>query len=267
MKLQLILASVLFVWVTSCKKEMATTAENTQAQLPTAAKAKASKTNFFKGPEVTMGNGKARSVIELDKTGKPVALTIEMTNAALMGLPEEETEFLLPLHSKAKEATPFDHITVNWNPHGHEPEHVYDRPHFDFHFYKMSIQDRLAIPLFNDITAALFDNFPPAGYIPPTYIPIPGGVPQMGKHWVDVTAPELNGQPFTKTFIYGSYNGQVTFFEPMATLALIQSKAVSQNAIPAPQFYAPTNTYYPTVYRIDADESNHYVSLTEFMWR
>lgn len=267
MKLQLVLASVLFVYLTSCKKEMATSAGSSQDLLSATTQARSGKNQVFKGPEVMMGNGKARSLVVLDETGKPLALTIEMTNAALTGLPEEGAEYLLPLHQKARDLTPFDHLAVDWNPHGHEPQHVYDLPHFDFHFYKISLQDRLSIAPYSSATAALFDNFPPSGFMPATFIPTPGGVPQMGKHWVDVSSPEFNGHPFTKTFIYGSYNGQVIFFEPMITLALIKSNTISQTNIPVPQSFAPTNTYYPTVYRIGADESNHDVSLAEFMWR
>ncbi len=50
-----------------------------------------------------------------------------------------------------------------------------------------------------------------------------GGVPQMGAHWVDVTSPELNGSTFAQTFIYGSYDGQVNFYEPMITLDFLKN--------------------------------------------
>ena len=267
MKIKFILASALFLFLTACKKEVITTAVSPFNELASTSISKENKIKIFKGPQVNMGNGKVRSVLTLDEMDKPLSLTIEMSNAALTGLPTEETEFVLPLHLKAKEATPFDHIGVNWNPHGHEPNHVYDMPHFDFHFYKISLQERLAIAPYGGASVALFDNLPPTGYMPQTYIPTPGGVPQMGKHWIDVTSPEFNGQQFTKTFIYGSYNGHVIFMEPMVTLSLIESGINSQTDIKIPQFFGPINTYYPTVYRIEADASSHYVSLAQFIWR
>lgn len=267
MNLKYILAPALFLFLTACKKEVATTAVSPFNELASTSLFKENKTKIFKGPEVNMGNGKARSVLILDQMDKPLSLTIEMSNAALTGLPTERTEYVLPLHLKAKEATPFNHIAVDWNPHGHEPNNMYGSPHFDFHFYKISLQERLAIAPYSGASVALFDNFPPEGYMPPTYFPTPGGVPQMGKHWADRTSPEFNQQLFTKTFIYGSYNGQVIFMEPMITLELIKSKANSQTNIKLPEFFAPTNTYYPTVYRIEADAASHLVSLAQFVWR
>ena len=267
MKLKFILPSALFLFVTGCQKEVATTAVSPVNELALISLSKENKTKIFKGPEVRMGNGKARSVMIFDEMDKPLSLTIEMSNAALTGLPTEFTEYVLPLHLKAKEATPFNHIGLNWNPHGHEPNSVYGQPHFDFHFYKISLQERLAITPYGGASVALFDNLPATGYMPLAYKPTPEGVPQMGKHWIDVTSPEFNGQSFTKTFIYGSYNGQVIFMEPMITLELIQSGANSQTDIKLPEFFAPTNTYYPTVYRIEADAASHFVSLAQFVWR
>ena len=38
----------------------------------------------------------------------------------------------------------------------------------------------------------------------------------MGVHAVNPSAPEFHNQPFTATFLYGYYNKQQTFIEPMA---------------------------------------------------
>ena len=179
----------------------------------------------------------------------------------------KERQFFLPLHKKAREATPFDHIDINWNPHGHEPEMVYGLPHFDFHFYKISRSEQLSI-----VPGPLMDLLPPPGAVPPTYVPTPGGVPQMGKHWIDFTSPELspvNPKIFTKTFIYGSYNGKVIFEEPMITLAVLQRGRSSSTNIPQPQVFLPANTYYPTVYNISLNSKSekHIVTLSDFIYR
>jgi hypothetical protein len=131
--------------------------------------------------------------------------------------------------------------------------------------------ERLAIPAYSEATAA-FDNNPPAGYLPASYIAPPGGEePQMGKHWVDATAPELpwnGGAKFTKTFIYGSYNGQVNFIEPMVTLELINSGVASSTPIPQPELFKEKK-YYPTVYNIYRNNGNQtiLVSLSHFVLR
>ena len=234
--------------------------------------------NTFYGPVVQMGNGHARSWINVTHDNKALALGVEITDEALQNLPdipEEErdfisgpADFLLPLHQKAKELTPYDHICINWNAHGHEPAGLYDIPHFDFHFYRMALIEQMAIPAYN-LAPILFDNGPAAGYMPDLYFHAPGGVPKMGAHWIDLLTPELYGQPFTYTFIYGSYNGNVTFNEPMITMATIQGGNTIHKEIRQPLYFSPTNKYYPTQYSIWKDDSNnkHYISLDEMVLR
>ena len=160
--------------------------------------------------------------------------------------------------------TAFDHITVNWNVHGHEPAHVFDVPHFDFHFYMISVAEQTSIPPY-PLAPADFDNLPPPSYWPDMYFPTPQGVPGMGKHWADgFFAP-----PFSKTMIYGSYKGKFTFVEPMITMSTIMSG--TSYSIPYRQLhvFVPDHKFYPTVYNIykDAATGKHYVTLSNFVWR
>jgi hypothetical protein len=231
------------------------------------------KYNTFYGPQVQMGNGHIRTWVNIAHDGKALAIGVEMTDGALTNLPQDPTDFaaatfILKLHQKAKAVTPFDHAMIDWNVHGHEPAGIYDVPHFDFHFYKISLAARMAIPPY-EVDPAGFEVPLPAGYMPPMYVRIPGGVPQMGAHWADVTSPEFHGGGFTSTFIYGTYNGNVAFEEPMITLATLQSGNTIQKNIPQPQYYDPTNTYYPTQYSIWQDPANarHYVSQNNMVWR
>ncbi|MEO6707916.1 MAG: DUF5602 domain-containing protein [Ginsengibacter sp.] len=231
------------------------------------------KYNTFYGPQVKMGNGHVRTWVNITHAGKPLALGVEMTDGALTNLPQDPTDFAaatftLRLHQKAKAVTPFDHAVIDWNVHGHEPDHVYDVPHFDFHFYKISLEAQMAIPPY-EVDPSGFDVPLPDGYMPPMYVRIPGGVPQMGAHWADVTSPEFRGDGFTTTFIYGTYNGHVIFDEPMITLAVLQSGNTIQKEIAQPSYYDPTHTSYPTQYSIWQDMKNkrHYVSLNNMVWR
>ncbi len=231
------------------------------------------KYNTFYGPTVQMGNGHSRSWINILHDGKPLAIGIEMTSGALQGLSEDPEDFagstfIFPLHQKAKGITPFDHLVINWNVHGHEPQHVYDVPHFDFHFYKISLADQLAIPPY-PVAPSKFDANPPAGFMPNLYLHIPEGVPQMGAHWIDLLSPEFHNQLFTHTFIYGSYDGKVTFDEPMVTLATLESGNTIHQDFRQPDHFAPVNTYYPTRYNIWKDNANnkHYLSLDMMVWR
>jgi hypothetical protein len=229
------------------------------------------KSNTFYGPEVCFGAGKARTFITITHSDIPQEIGVKISANAFSGLSTQpgEYSYILPLHQKAKTVTPFDHMEVDWNPFGHPPPGIYDVPHFDFHFYKISVNEQMAIPPYTDQTASLFDTPPPPGYLPSGYIPGPGGVPQMGKHWLDITSPEFNGGSFTKTFIYGTYNGAVTFYEPMVTKAYIESTASSNSDFRQPQYFSPNNTYYPTKYNVytDPQTGDHYVSLSGFVWR
>lgn len=88
----------------------------------------------------------------------------------------------------------------------------------------------------------------------------------MGKHWVDSTSPELNGQPFTQTFIYGTYNGKVTFYEPMITLDFLKDNDSFVRSIPQPEKFRKTG-YYPTELRIRKHDGVTDVILEHFVLR
>ena len=253
----------------SCNKEKieSISKQNTEQQIT--GRGNPEQVNIFKGPQVAMGNGFARSWISINHSDVPLELGIELTDGALYGLPQDPADFaaatfLLPLHQKAKAATAFNHIVINWNVHGHEPDHVFDIPHFDFHFYMISEQEQTSIPPY-PLAPASFDNLPPNSYWPDLYVPTPGGVPTMGKHWINTTfAP-----PFSKTMIYGSYNGRFTFVEPMITRDyLLQGDSFSE-AYSQPHVFVPNNKFYPQTYNIYKDDasSKHYITLSNFAWR
>lgn len=230
--------------------------------------------NTFYGPVVQFGKGHVRSWINISHEDKPLAIGLEFTEGVLEQEHSHEGgdahghEVLLRLHQKAKGLTPFDHLTMGYMAEGHPPPGIYSIPHFDFHFYKMPLAERLSIPAYSEAVAA-FENNPPAGYIPPAYVKAPAGEAKMGAHWMDVLSPEFNGQLFTHTFIYGSYDGKVNFLEPMASLAFLTEGTTLQKAIRQPQFFDPTNTYYPTRYNIWKDEKKdrHYIALDQMVLR
>jgi Domain of unknown function (DUF5602) len=227
----------------------------------------------FKGPVTSFQHGKAWTSYETDATDKPLRIVIAMDDAALASLDRNppgtgphhhENMVSLKFHPKAA-ATPFTHVGLDWNPAGHEPAPIYGKPHFDFHFYMISEADRLAIPPY-ELDSLRFKNAPAAGFLPPAYINPGGGVPQMGAHWVDATSPELNGHPFTQTFIYGSYNGQVNFYEPMITEQFLLANAFFERAIPQPAKFRQAG-YYPTKMRVSRQNGATEIALEDFVYR
>ena len=84
----------------------------------------------------------------------------------------------------------------------------------------------------------------------------------QGAHWIDPAAPEFNGQRFTKTFIYGFYDGKMIFMEPMVTKAYLETKTSATADIKLPAMY-PRSAYYPARYvvKYDATAKEYTVSL------
>ncbi|MBV9624646.1 MAG: DUF5602 domain-containing protein [Acidobacteria bacterium] len=237
----------------------------------------------FYGPPKSIGAGSARVYVVV-KDGRPVEIGAELTKDALEGLPTPDTvpaghehmagrhvmqEYLLSLPKEA-EVTPFKLIELDWNPQGHEPKGIYDQPHFDFHFYTVPQNVRDAIdpadPQFTQKAELLPDQqLVPVGYIVPRPVT---AVPHMGVHWVNRTAGELNGKLFTQTFIRGSWNGHMIFYEPMVTKAFLDSKPNSSFPIALANCYDPAG-YHPTTYNIRYDPSRrqYRISLSDFALR
>ncbi|RDI17194.1 hypothetical protein DEU38_12329 [Rhodococcus sp. AG1013] len=221
---------------------------------------------YFSASE-RVGDGAARTYATVDTNGDPVAVGIRMSATALDGLPENGEMFMLDLPEQAS-ATVFDHVMLNWNPHGHEPEILFGKPHFDMHFY---ISDMAAVQGIDPSAPDYADRaarFPDAKYIPRDYIAPPGplaselAVPFMGVHWLDATAGMIPGvYDFTQTFINGSWDGNYTFMEPMMTRAWLQTKSSIREPIKQPQEYQHT-AYYPTVYSVGFDDATGEYDIT-----
>jgi hypothetical protein len=251
------------------------------------------------GTPQKIGNGTVRTYVVLDQknSGAPLEVGVALSEGAMDGLPAPVpgtmNMHMFLLDMPAQNPTPYKFVQFDWNPMGHEPAGVYDLPHFDFHFYTVSKDVRASILPSDPQYAQKAASFPAAEYRAPFYIdaatpagitPAQASVPQMGLHWLDVRSPELQGmagnpagfKPFTKTFIYGSWDGQFIFDEPMITRAYIMEKRTATDAavrdeivpVPTAQRYSPAG-YYPSAYRIawDAQAKEYRVSLVQLSWR
>lgn len=221
------------------------------------------------GPVENFQQGKAWTWFETDGNDKPLRIAIAMDDAAMNSLDRSaghhaHNEVALKLPVKAA-MTPFKYIALGWNPQGHEPDFIYGKPHFDFHFYTTSPESVAAIPPY-EADSTKFKNWPAPEYFPANYFTTGGGVPQMGVHWVDFTSPEFHGATFTQTFIYGSYDGKVTFYEPMITEQFILDNPAFERAIPQPA-KVQVSGYYPTKMRISRGNGTTSVILEGFVYR
>lgn len=212
------------------------------------------------GRRVAVGEGTVRTYAKVDCNEKPLALGIALSGSALQGLPSEkhEYDYLLPM-PEGLHLPPYEHVMINWNPHGHDPVEIYGASHFDFHFYTISNRDRKKITCMDqDETKCM--KVPSSEYLPPFYAPTPAGVPQMGWHWFDTRSPEFNGHPFTSTLIYGFYNAKIAFIEPMITRDFLLQHPSFSAEIPLPQKVNKTG-YYPRRYTMKYDSARDLVMI------
>ena len=214
----------------------------------------------YEGPQVTIGDGQAWTYVTTDDNQVPTSIGVQFDGTCLDNLPTEgflPTEFTLQLPTEIN-VPPFDHVTMDWNAHGHPPMMVYDLPHFDFHFYFMSEDERDQISPFDTVQFAT--PLAPEN-LAPLYLQTPDGVPRMGAHIIDLMSPEIAGSgTFTHTFIYGKYNGELNFLEPMVTKAYLDSQVDLVKEIRQPQKWMESG-YYPLNYEIKYDESNDVYSM------
>jgi hypothetical protein len=214
----------------------------------------------YEGPAVSVGHGTARTIVWADQAGAIRAFGVELSRDALDGLPPEsnpeggtlEWHYDLEL-PKGAPSTGFDHVMINWNPHGHVPPGVYTVPHFDFHFFLIDRARQRTIHYPHEEQGTEGVEPPPASLMAPGYFIPPGTqINQMGVHAVSQSAPELHGHPFATTFIYGYHDRDLVFVEPMISLATLKSQAEVMQEIPVPGAYS-FPALYPTRYRVRHD--------------
>jgi hypothetical protein len=236
------------------------------------------------GSPVNVGNGEARTFVTRGLFGRVVEVGVRFDESTIDGLPSQEAETVLQFPSSIK-ATPITHFALDWNPHGHEPRGIYSVPHFDYHFYLISEWERAAIeagvcttkedilvpnpPGVVTVTCEVFERTIrplPADEIASGYSMIPATiVPNMGVHLVNLTSSEFKGQPFTYTWIYGAFDGNLSFLEPMIAKAFLEKHANVRVPIATPAAM-PEAGWYPTAYSIRHDDKldAYFVTLESF---
>jgi hypothetical protein len=279
----------LLIALSACDDSSLVTGADEAAVPPTGQRLQSNTIRYY-GIPTRIGDGLARTYVLVDRRDHeiPLEVGVALTDRALSGLPAEgETTKLLDL--PPQNTTPYRFVELDWNPAGHEPPGVYDVPHFDFHFYTVTKETRSSILPSDPQFAIKAANLPAEEFRPPFYLDqataagLPAAmvtVPQMGLHWFDVRSPELQAiagnpagfQPFTKTFLIGSWDGGFIFTEPMITRAYLLAKRSATDpavrdetiTVPTAQSYSPAG-YYPGAYRIAYDAAAHeyLVGLTQ----
>jgi hypothetical protein len=105
----------------------------------------------------------------------------------------------------------------------------------------------------------------PTKYVHPDHISVGATVSGMGDHLIDKATPELareNPKPLTHTWVYGTYDGHITFYEPMITRAYLLSRPNGCHPIKRPKAWERAGNY-PTVYciRYSGEHKSYTISL------
>ncbi len=234
------------------------------------------------GKPIQVGDGTVRTYVARDGD-RPTEVGIALSSGVLEGLPVDgapggvimpdgHSGFEWELEMPGDNPTPYQFALFGWNPAGHEPDGTYTIPHFDFHFYTVPGDVRHGMDPTDPQFVSKGLKAPESIYTPSGYTPLEDAlVPFMGNHWVDPNAPELRHhgrQPFTHTFLFGSWDGRVIFAEPMITKAFLEARQEVRLPLAMAERYDPQG-YYPASYEIRwlETESEYRIALTDLAWR
>lgn len=245
-----------------------------------------------------MGDGPLYSFIDLDAEGKPTAIGVSISQAAMDTLPTQRNDGQLcwdlngdgtqdpnaecgwghgrVLFLPKVDKVPFTYMLFNWATFGHGPVHVFDKPHFDVHIYVNDNLERLAIrpgPCPSFINCADKEKaLKPLkdGYMPEGFEYQVGGAAQgyMGNHIVDLDDPVHSGGDLTHLFAYGTYDGHLTFWEPLITASFLNTKPNACAPIGQPQLFEKAG-YYPMQHctRYRPEKKDYIITLEDFVYR
>ena len=253
------------------------------------------------GHSERVGAGTVTTFARFDETGAPLALGIELTAEAVQHPPTGRSdehqctdidddgtvtkpeecrlwhEFVIPLPDRAVQHPdlPFRWALLNWNPEGHIPPQIYTHPHFDVHFYMVPIAEVMAIrsgscgPEY--VRCDQFERAKkpvPPNYVHPDFKDVSAVAPAMGNHLIDVSGPEFHGETFDRTWIFGAYDGRITFYEEMVSQAYLLTQPNNCFSIKQPEGFERAG-YYPTrsCIRYDEARDRYRVVMEDFRMR
>jgi hypothetical protein len=217
---------------------------------------------FYYGAPVTIGGvGTARTYLRTNGVNYSEAIGVVLSKDVLTSLPDAPTEYTLALPAEAV-VTGYTHASLTWETVGHGPTDLYADPHIAVHFFNITPVQR------DNITAtdtAKANAMPSSDKVAANYARPSGPVetiPRMGVHWVDTTAKEFHGQPFTHTLLYGYWNGAMVVTELLITLEFLTSKSSANVPIKMPKIMPRSGTLWGTSYRIEHDATTGDIHIT-----
>lgn len=261
------------------------------------------KEGAYRGPcdemenRVSFGDGYVQTVVHKNPDGSLKAIGVTVDQAAMDTLPMVPTNDGQTCWDKNGDGTtdperecngghervlwfpkmkdvPFKWIMFNWQGRGHGPIGAFDKGHFDLHYFMQEFVDRNFIRTgpcgvytdCNDYEKAIKD--PPAPFYPTGFENQRGVSGRMGNHLADVSESPFDGTPFTQAFVYGAYNGHITYFESVVEGSFAKSKPDECKTVKAPPAMEVSG-WYPKLYctRYRPDKGDYLFSLEDFEFR
>ena len=202
------------------------------------------------GEKQPFGSDSIRTWVKTDANGLPTSIGVTFKALALPALPATDTMIMLMLPAMPGISTmmvmPFDHVEIDWAPHGDPAPSVYNVAHLDCHFYTSSMSYQMGIMAGHDSVALN------AQYVPKDCKADGDAEAGMGVHWMDTTAHEFHGMPFDHTYDYGFYHGDMIFIEAMCAKSFLDAKTNFTGTIKQPAAFKKSG-YYPLNYSISYD--------------
>ncbi len=212
------------------------------------------------GETTTIAGGTAATWARVNGAGKViwVGLTIPVSVAETMpprGAGPAGAILVLNFPPVVQATTYFNHTEVHSNPMGHPAggldPHRYEAPHFDLHFYGISVADVAAIP------GGLFFAQPPAERLPVGWAqPEAFSIPQMGRHCAsleDLAATAEDHWLYSMVAGFVPDASYMHFIEPMITQEFFLARQNLTLPVPTPAVLGRT-TSYPTEFVIHYDK-------------
>lgn len=223
------------------------------------------------GPEIPLGDGRARTFLELDDHGQPVEMGVEF-GTRFDALPNGAMAYRLEMPPETPAIVPVDHVVLRWRPGGHEPELAYGLPHVDVRFFLLDDDGRDEVaegdcegtPLTCEALERARRPLADVAH-PPGHAALGLFEPGEGAVLFDLFAPEVMGSLFELGWTYGRFDGRVSSFGAEASRGWLETLTDETCIdVTTPRAFPRAGWYPTTACGSWGGDGNYRVTLRDF---
>jgi hypothetical protein len=250
----------------------------------------------FLGDRVSFFEGNMQTYLQINPDGTPFSFGITFPLKTLEDLPSKDMpndfqncfdadengtifekecvggHFRFLFFPKKTIQTPIKWASISYSPVGRLPPGIFDVPLFEFRFNLRNFSENNNIKLgpcpglINCEDYALAAKDVPEKFLPKGYANLNIIEGKVGNFLVDTHGPEFDPKKkFRNSFIFGSFNGSISFFEVMVSQEVLKEKKSICYPIKQAEAYEELG-YYPTKYCIKywEEKNQFFISLENF---